>query len=81
MISATGAITDFPLTLARDDGATAPSARGHRLAGGHGMMEVLRQESRYEPPAVPPFRRRDPAIVIDNPIVEVHAQIAAVLRE
>jgi hypothetical protein len=41
----------------------------------HGMLEVLNQSSRYEPPAVPPFRLRPAEIPVVNPLVEEHAEI------
>jgi hypothetical protein len=45
----------------------------------HGMLEVLDQESRYEPPVVPPFRARDAVLPIENPLVAEHDEIAAFL--
>ena len=47
----------------------------------HGMLEVLNQTSRYEPPAVPPFVLRPVELPIVNPIVEEHHEIEAVLAE
>lgn len=47
----------------------------------HGMLEVLNQSSRYEPPAAPPFVLRPVEIPIVNPIVEEHDEIAAFLAE
>jgi hypothetical protein len=41
----------------------------------HGMLEVLNQTSRYEPPAVPPFVLRPAELAITNPIVEEHREI------
>jgi hypothetical protein len=45
----------------------------------HGMLEVLNQSSRYEPPAVPPFRLRPAAVPVTNPIVAEHDEIAEFL--
>ena len=45
----------------------------------HGMLEVLLQESRYEPPVVPPFRLRPAVLPIENPIVDVHLEIGQFL--
>lgn len=47
----------------------------------HGMLEVLNQTSRYEPPAVPPFVLRPVELPIVNPIVEEHHEIEAFLAE
>ncbi len=47
----------------------------------HGMLEVLNQSSRYEPPAAPPFVFRPVEIPVVNPIVEEHEEIAAFLAE
>jgi hypothetical protein len=47
----------------------------------HGMLEVLQQSSRYEPPAAPPFVLRPAELPIENPIVDVHAEIQAFLAE
>jgi hypothetical protein len=47
----------------------------------HGMLEVLNQTSRYEPPAAPPFVLRPVALPIVNPIVEEHDEIEAFLAE
>jgi hypothetical protein len=47
----------------------------------HGMLEVLNQSSRYEPPAVPPFVLRPAELAITNPIVEEHDEIEAFLAE
>jgi dienelactone hydrolase len=41
----------------------------------HGMLEVLEQASRYEPPAAPPYRLRPAPIAVLNPIVEQHEEI------
>src|SRR5581483_982838 len=46
----------------------------------HGMLEVLDQSSRYEPPAIPPFRVRPEPLAIANPLVAEHAEIEAFLR-
>jgi len=43
----------------------------------HGMLEVLNQTSRYEPPAAPPFVLRPVELPIENPLVEEHAEIEA----
>ena len=48
---------------------------------GHGMLEVLNQTSRYEPPAVPPFVLREVELPVANPIVEEHGEIEAFLAE
>lgn len=45
----------------------------------HGMLEVLDQESRYAPPVLPPFRRREAILPIVNPLVAEHDEIAAFL--
>ncbi|MEW6272060.1 MAG: hypothetical protein AB1689_22490, partial [Thermodesulfobacteriota bacterium] len=45
----------------------------------HGMLEVLEQVSRYEPPAAPPYRLRPAPIAVLNPIVEEHEEIARFL--
>jgi hypothetical protein len=45
----------------------------------HGMLEVLNQSSRYEPPAVPPFQLRPAEIPVVNPLVEEHAEITEFL--
>jgi hypothetical protein len=47
----------------------------------HGMLEVLNQSSRYEPPAAPPFVLRPVEPPIANPIVQVHQEIEAFLVE
>jgi hypothetical protein len=47
----------------------------------HGMLEVLDQSSRYEPPAAPPFVLRPVPLPIANPIVEEHDEIEAFLTE
>ena len=48
--------------------------------GGHGMMELRAQPSRYVPPAVPPLVLRPAPLEHDNPIDEVHAHIEQLLR-
>ena len=48
--------------------------------GGHGMMELRGQESRYAPPAVPPFERRPEPVAVANPIDAVHAHVEQLLR-
>jgi hypothetical protein len=48
-------------------------------AAAHGMLEVLDQSSRYEPPASPPFRLRPMPIAVVNPIEAVHDEIEAFL--
>jgi len=45
----------------------------------HGMVEVLDQSSRYEPPAAPPFQLRPIPIPVVNPIEDVHDEIGAFL--
>ena len=47
----------------------------------HGMLEVLNQTSRYEPPAEPPFVLRPVELPVVNPIVEEHHEIEAFLAE
>jgi hypothetical protein len=47
----------------------------------HGMLEVLNQSSRYEPPAVPPFVLRAVELPILNPLVAEHDEIKAFLEE
>jgi hypothetical protein len=47
----------------------------------HGMLEVLNQTSRYEPPAEPPFVLRAVELPVVNPIVEEHHEIEAFLAE
>ncbi|MGE5183626.1 MAG: hypothetical protein ACM31C_16255, partial [Acidobacteriota bacterium] len=47
----------------------------------HGMLEVLEQSSRYEPPAVPPFRLRGAELPITNPIVAIHGEIEQFLGD
>jgi len=46
----------------------------------HGMVEVLDQTSRYEPPAAPPYRLRPMPIAVANPIEEVHEEIGGFLE-
>jgi hypothetical protein len=45
----------------------------------HGMLEVLHQESRYEPPVVPPFRARPLPVPVENPIRGVHDELRGFL--
>ncbi len=47
----------------------------------HSMIEVLNQVSRFEPPAVPPFRPRPTEVIVVNPIVAVHDEIEAFVAE
>lgn len=47
----------------------------------HGMLEVLHQTSRYQPPAAPPFVLRPAELAVVNPIVEEHDEIEAFLAE
>jgi hypothetical protein len=47
----------------------------------HGMLEVLNQTSRYEPPAAPPFVLRPEVLAVVNPLVEEHAEIQEFLAE
>jgi len=49
-------------------------------AAGHGMLEVLEQSSRFEPPVVPPFRRRPAEIPVANPLVAEHDEIREFLE-
>jgi hypothetical protein len=46
---------------------------------GHGMLEVQRSESAFEPPYDPPLVARAEPIPVANPIDAVHAEIAAFL--
>ena len=54
--------------------AAAPRVTRYDPAA-HGMLEVLDQSSRYEAPAVPPFRLRPEVLPIANPLVPEHAEI------
>jgi hypothetical protein len=47
----------------------------------HGMLEVVDQMSRFEPPAAPPYVFRPTPLPIANPIVAVHDEIEAFLAE
>jgi hypothetical protein len=47
----------------------------------HGMLEVLHQTSRYEPPAVPPFVLRPAEWAIVNPLMQEHDEIESFLAE
>ncbi|MEO8603649.1 MAG: hypothetical protein ABI629_13835 [bacterium] len=47
----------------------------------HGMLEVLNQTSRFEPPGAPPFVLRPNELPILNPLVAEHDEIAAFLTE
>lgn len=47
----------------------------------HGMLEVLNQTSRYEPPVAPPFVLRPVELPVVNPLVAEHDEIAAFLAE
>jgi hypothetical protein len=47
----------------------------------HGMLEVVNQTSKYEPPAVPPFILRPAELPVENPIVEEHLEIQAFVEE
>jgi hypothetical protein len=46
----------------------------------HGMLEVLVQSSRFEPPAAPPFVSRPEPIAVENPIVAEHEEIRRFLE-
>jgi dienelactone hydrolase len=60
--------------------SAAPRATRYDPAA-HGMLEVLLQSSRYEPPAVPPFRIRPAEIPVRNPLVMEHAEIEEFLTQ
>jgi len=47
----------------------------------HGMLEVLNQVSRYEPPAAPPYVLRPAELPIENPIDDIHAEIEPFVRD
>lgn len=73
------AIATQPLPVRGNlDGATVAAVRFE--AAMHGMLEVSRQSSSWQPPLLPPLVERDAALAIDNPIVAVHAQIEGFLR-
>ena len=89
MVAAMGVPAAPMLTLANAPTATPPVQRNvgsiSALArwfadGGHGMMEVRSQESRCVPPGLPPHQLRPEPIITDNPIVEIHAGIEAMIR-
>lgn len=69
--------TSLPVS-ANLDGRTVVCVR--YASGGHGMMELRAQESRYEPPAIPPFTRRPAPLAIANPIDAVHAHLEQLFR-
>jgi hypothetical protein len=79
MVAAAGISPSRPLTLATGE-ETVEGPVATFYDGGHGMLEVRHQESRFEAPATPPFRPREMPLPIDNPLAEIHAEIAAVLR-
>lgn len=77
---------------ALDEVASTPASESMLAASGaervtrydpaaHGMLEVLDQISRYEPPGAPPFVLRPSALPVRNPIEAVHDEIAAFLTE
>lgn len=68
-----------PLATASMLDATGSSRITRYDPAAHGMLEVLDQQSRYEPPVVPPFRARDTVLPITNPLVAEHDEIAAFL--
>jgi hypothetical protein len=68
-----------PLATASMIEATGASRVTRYDPAAHGMLEVLDQESAYEPPAVPPFRRRSAILPVANPLVPEHDEIAAFL--
>ena len=82
-----GGAADILFQVAANDEVAAPLATASMLAASeapritrwepaaHGMLEVLLQESRYEPPVVPPFRLRPAVLPIENPIVALHDEI------
>jgi hypothetical protein len=81
MVAAAGVPSSQPLTLATvDDVVADANAEATFYDGGHGMLEVRFQESRFEAPAVPPFQPREMPLAVDNPLAEIHAEIAALLR-
>jgi len=47
----------------------------------HGMLEVLNQTSKYEPPVLPPFVLRPAEVPVVNPIVEEHLEIREFVAE
>jgi len=68
-----------PLATASMIGASAAPRVTVWDPAAHGMLEVLHQESRWEPPVVPPFRPRAAPVPIDNPIVGVHEELRGFL--
>ena len=88
-----GGAPDILFQVAALDEVAAPLATQSMLAAtgsmrvtrydpaAHGMLEVLNQSSRYEPPAVPPFVLRPVELPIANPIVEEHDEIEAFFAE
>jgi hypothetical protein len=64
-----------PLATASMLGAAAAGRVTRYDPAAHGMLEVLAQVSRYEPPVVPPFRRRSSDLPVENPLVAVHREI------
>ncbi len=81
MVAAAGLPTNRPLTLARSGELVSGGATATFYDGGHGMLENRFQESRFEPPAIPPFHPRDMPLSIDNPITDIHAEIRALLGD
>ncbi len=67
-------------TVSMVEASDAPRVTRYDPAA-HGMLEVLEQSSRYEPPAVPPFRLRDVALPVLNPLVAEHLEIQQFLEE
>jgi hypothetical protein len=88
-----GAAAQILFQVAALDEVAAPLATESMLAAtgstrvtrydpaAHGMLEVLNQTSRYEPPAVPPFVLRPAELPIMNPIVAEHREIEDFLAE
>ncbi|MBM4268347.1 MAG: hypothetical protein FJ144_17345 [Deltaproteobacteria bacterium] len=79
----TASLDEVAATLATDSMLAASGAPRATVwdPAAHGMLEVLHQGSRYEPPAAPPFRLRPEPIPVDNPIAGVHLEIEELLRD
>lgn len=86
-----GGAADIVFQVAALDEVASPLATDSMLAAAgatqvsrydpaaHGMLEVLEQSSRYEPPAAPPFVLRPVPVPVLNPIGAVHDEIEAFL--
>ena len=70
-----------PLATASMLAATGTTRATRYDPAAHGMLEVLNQTSRYEPPVVPPFVLRPVELPVVNPLVAEHDEIAAFLAE